>query len=60
MERTYISWTVENWVTVMLMAALGYFLIVILAKLFGLTGTPSFAGLFGGGGTTSGLPNQAG
>lgn len=24
MERVYIAWTIENWVTVVLMAALGY------------------------------------
>jgi hypothetical protein len=58
-DRHIISWTIENWITVMLMAALGYFLILILVKLFGLSGTPSFAGLFGGTGTTSSLPGQA-
>lgn len=27
MERTYLQWNVENWITVLLMAAIGFFLV---------------------------------
>ncbi len=26
MDRVYLAWTIENWITVVLMAALGYLL----------------------------------
>ena len=34
MEGVYIRWTVENWITVVLMAALGYLIFAIGAQLF--------------------------
>lgn len=34
MEGVYIRWTVENWITVVLMAALGYLVFAIGAQLF--------------------------
>lgn len=32
MERVYIAWSIENWITVVLMAALGYLLFSLVAK----------------------------
>jgi hypothetical protein len=32
MERVYIQWTIVNWLTVFLMAALGYLLIGLIAQ----------------------------
>ena len=32
MERIYIQWTVVNWITVFLMAALGFLLIGMIAQ----------------------------
>ena len=34
MEGVYIRWTVENWITVVLMAALGYLVFAVAAQLF--------------------------
>ena len=34
MEGIYIRWTVENWITVLLMAALGYLIFAVSAQLF--------------------------
>lgn len=33
-DRVLLSWTVENWITVVLMAALGYMLFALLAQFF--------------------------
>jgi len=33
MDRVYISWSIENWITVVLMVALGYFLVSFIASL---------------------------
>lgn len=30
MDRVFISWTIENWITVVLMASLGYLAFVLL------------------------------
>lgn len=34
MEGVYIRWTVENWITVVLMAALGYIVFAVAAQIF--------------------------
>ena len=34
MEGVYIRWTVENWITVVLMAALGYLVFALGAQVF--------------------------
>ena len=34
MESTYISWTMVNWITVVLMAALGYMLFALVAQFY--------------------------
>jgi len=33
MEKVYISWSIENWITVVLMVALGYFLVSLVTSL---------------------------
>jgi hypothetical protein len=30
MDKVYLAWTIENWITVVLMAALGYLLLAML------------------------------
>lgn len=35
MERTFLAWNIENWVTVLLMAALGYLLLAIVVQAIG-------------------------
>lgn len=32
MERAYIGWTIENWITVILMVALGYLVVAIVGQ----------------------------
>lgn len=32
MDKVYISWSIENWITVVLMVALGYFLVSLVAS----------------------------
>lgn len=32
MDRVYLSWTIENWITVVLMAAAGYFVMALVAS----------------------------
>jgi hypothetical protein len=32
MERTFISWTIENWITVFLMVALGYVVFALIMQ----------------------------
>ena len=34
MDRVFLSWTFENWLTVVLMAALGYVLFGLVAQVF--------------------------
>lgn len=34
MDRTLISWNIPNWITVMLMAAGGYAILVVMKQLF--------------------------
>lgn len=34
MERTFISWNITNWITVVLMAALGYTLFAIVSQAY--------------------------
>lgn len=34
MERTLISWNLPNWISVVLMAAAGYFLLGLIAQVF--------------------------
>jgi hypothetical protein len=34
MDRVFLSWTAQNWITVVLMAALGYVLFAIIAQAF--------------------------
>lgn len=34
MERVYIAWTIENWITVVLMGALGYLLFALVVKAY--------------------------
>lgn len=34
MDRVYIAWTLENWLTVILMAALGYMLFALVSQVF--------------------------
>lgn len=33
MEQVFIAWTIENWITVILMAAAGYLLFTLLVQL---------------------------
>jgi len=47
MDRTYISWTIENWITVVLMVSLGYLLVALIYKGLGMSGNMNIAGLFG-------------
>lgn len=49
MDRTLISWNLPNWFTVMLMAAGGYAILVVMKQLFikgGATQSSSGAGGF--------------
>ena len=39
MERTMLAWNIPNWITVMLMAAAGYFAIGLISQLFQQGGT---------------------
>ena len=39
MEGVYIPWTIENWITVMLMAIAGYLLFALTAQIFQTGGT---------------------
>lgn len=32
MEKVYLSWSIENWITVVLMVGLGYFLVSLVAS----------------------------
>ncbi len=32
MERTFISWTIENWITVLLMVGLGYAVFALFSQ----------------------------
>lgn len=32
MDRVFISWSIENWLTIMIMAGLGYLLFALLAQ----------------------------
>jgi len=32
MERVYLAWTIENWITVMLMAIAGYFVFSLASQ----------------------------
>lgn len=32
MERTFISWTIENWITVFLMVSLGYVVFALIMQ----------------------------
>jgi hypothetical protein len=34
MEGVYIRWTVENWITVLLMAAIGYVVFAVASQIF--------------------------
>jgi hypothetical protein len=34
MERTLLSWNIANWITVLLMAAAGYAVLMIIAQVF--------------------------
>ena len=42
MERNLIAWTLPNWITIMLMAAMGYLLVALLSQfvLNGFEATP--------------------
>lgn len=51
MERTLITWTVPNWITVVLMAAAGYLVLGLLAQL--IIGAASGSGLTSNGGLSS-------
>jgi hypothetical protein len=33
-DRVFISWSIENWITVMLMVGLGYLLFALAAQVF--------------------------
>ena len=33
MDRVFLSWTFENWITVLLMAGLGYVLFAIVSQM---------------------------
>lgn len=48
MERTLISWNLPNWITVMLMAALGYAVMALAAQFLFKGGTSEAAGSGGG------------
>lgn len=45
MEQTFLSWNFTNWVTVVIMAALGFLLLAVIAQVFhsfrGTTAAPS-------------------
>ncbi len=47
MERTFLSWNIENWITVVLMAALGYLVFALFAQ-FVVPRLPSAPSLSGG------------
>jgi hypothetical protein len=34
MERVYLAWSIENWLTIILMAALGYLLFALVSQVF--------------------------
>lgn len=34
MDRVFLSWTFENWITVLLMAGLGYVLFGLVSQVF--------------------------
>jgi len=48
MDRVYIAWTIENWITVVLMATLGYLLFSLLWRVVSGAGS-------GAGGSSSAL-----
>jgi hypothetical protein len=43
MNGVFISWTIENWITVVLMASLGYLLAVLVSQAFMRNGSGSQA-----------------
>lgn len=45
MERVYIQWTIVNWITVFLMAVMGFMLLGMIAQ-----AAHNFTGKFAGGG----------
>jgi hypothetical protein len=47
MDRTLISWNFPNWFTVMLMAAGGYAILVVMKQLFIKGGASTVAGAGG-------------
>lgn len=51
MERTMISWNLPNWITIVLMAALGYLVFGLAAQLV--------LNQFGGGGGSATIPNTS-
>ena len=44
MDRVYIAWTIENWITVVLMATLGYLLFSLLWRVVSGAGSGSAGG----------------
>lgn len=44
MERTLISWNLPNWISVILMAAAGYFLLGLIAQVFKQGGVGAASG----------------
>ncbi len=47
MERTYLHFNIANWITVILMVALGYLVFALVSRAFGIA--PSGAGILPGG-----------
>lgn len=41
MEKVYLQWTIENWITVFLMVALGYAALGILMSVLGKKSAPA-------------------
>jgi len=48
MDRTFISWNIENWITVLLMAGLGYLVFALFVQ-FIVPKLPAAPSLGGGG-----------
>jgi hypothetical protein len=44
MDRVFISWSIENWITVMLMAGMGYLLFALVSQVFRNYAGPRIAG----------------
>lgn len=62
MERAYIAWTVENWITVVLMVTLGWLLWAVVWQVFHAWRGGKMAGAGNGGqppGFSLGLPAWA-